>query len=144
MLKFRYLNHTADVEFIAYGSSLAIAVSNALNALFDTTAYVKKLSRLEGRIVRARISIRAENPEDLLWQSLQHALSIGDARGVFFYNVLSPTVKEAGGKYLFKAVLLGKKASPELSKLDVKGISRYNLSIRKSGKRLVADVVVDV
>ncbi|MGC8622572.1 MAG: archease [Candidatus Micrarchaeia archaeon] len=144
MLRFKYLNHTADVEFIAYGSNLATVIPNALSALFNTIAYSEKISRLPTKSIRVKMSITSASVEDLLWETLQRAISIGDARGIFFYNVLSPKAEAMNGKYHFTAVLLGKRAKPEMSKLEVKGVSKYNLSIRKSGKRIAADVVVDV
>ncbi|MEM3227414.1 MAG: archease [Candidatus Micrarchaeaceae archaeon] len=144
MAKFRYINHTADVEFRAYGPTLTTALSNSFYALFDTIAYVKKVSHHASNSKVVRLKVHAKTIEDLIWQSLQSALSLGDARGIFFYRIRSIGIKKQGNGYNLSVILLGKNERPEYSKFEVKGISRYNLSLKRRGKLFIINIVVDV
>jgi len=144
LAKFRYINHTADVEFRAYGRTLNTALSNAFNALFDTIAYTAKISKSKDKKNVIKLREHAETIEGLVWNSLQDALSIGDANGLFFYSIIHTKVKKLKKGYALNAILYGKKVKPYYSKLDAKGVSRYNLSVKKSSAGFVIDVVIDV
>jgi SHS2 domain-containing protein len=141
--KFRYVNHTADVEFKAYGISIDQALENSFIALFDTLAYLNKLSKSAGRQRTVKIMLSADSMEDMVWKSLQRALSIGDANGLLFYGA-KVKISESGKRPSVSVELLGKPARPEYAKFDVKGISKYNLSVNRRGKIYTIDVVVDV
>ena len=144
MRKFRYLNHTADIEFRSYGSSAETAIRNSFLALFDTIAYTKRLSRSKGAKRTAVIKVSADSLEELIWKALQAAVSIGDARGQLFFDAMPKLVKKKGGKLSLRAELIGKDEKSEYAKFYVKGVSRFNLSATHKGGKYAIDVVVDV
>lgn len=142
--RYRYIEHTADVEFVAYGASIEELFSNALLAMFDTGADTKKVSAQKSRQMRILLKESSESAEDLLWSALQDSLSIASAKGAFAYKVSELSIEETKKGYSLKAVILGKKATTDAARLDVKGVSKYDLGIRKKGRNFEASVVLDV
>lgn len=141
---FRYVEHTADIEFIASGKSLEETFRNALLALFDTQAYTKKLSGSKGGKKSFTIREKATNPEELLWRVLQDTLSVTDSEARFGIDATEIKMAERKGVYSFTCRVITKPQSAELSKLDVKGISKYDLKVQKTNNRYSATVVLDV
>ena len=141
---YRFLEHTADVEYIAYGKDERECFSNALMAMFDTASYLAKLERSKEKRIIMKVKSRASRTEDLLWYLLQDVLSMTDAKGLFAYSVKRLRIGESGTKRTAEAELLARERSDQASKLDVKGVSRYELSLRRTGRRLEAHVVLDV
>lgn len=96
------------------------------------------------RIETVKIRERASNLEDLLWNTLQEALSKTDARGLFAYSIKVLKIKRTGKGYKIDATLRCKKQSAEYSKLEVKGISKYDLKVERKNKGFIIRTVLDV
>ena len=141
---YRYLEHTADVEFVAYGQSTEVCFSNALMALFDTISYKNKVVASKGKVVTISVKDKAKNIEDLLWYMLQDAVSIADSKSLFAYRVQSLKISKSKGGYAIDAKISAKARVERASKLDVKGVSRYNLKVKEMKKGTEATVVLDV
>ncbi|MDE1868425.1 MAG: archease [Candidatus Micrarchaeota archaeon] len=141
---FRYIEHTADIEFIASGKSLEDTFRNALLALFDTQSDTKKLSKSKGK--KKVFTIRDEAPklEELLWRALQDTLSLTDSEARFGYDASGLKITEKKNGYAFNCRVTTKPQSVELSKLDVKGIAKYDLKVEKKRDGYSASVVLDV
>ncbi len=139
---YRFIDHTADVEFIAHGKTLEETFRNALLALFGTVADTKKLSKSKTPEKKLVIKERAETLEDLLWFVLQDALSNADARGLFFHDAKLRIVQNH--TYEIRAECAGRKKEQNLAKLDVKGVSKFDLKVRKLRNGYEASVVLDV
>ncbi len=143
---YRYVNHTADVKFIAYGRERDTLFRNAALALFDImadTAAVKRLSAVTNAI---GIRVSADSEETLLWRFLQRCLSQLEVHGVFAYMIegLHVSENEKTGKLVLGCSLKCKGMNPECSKLEAKGISKYDMRITRASGTLRASVVVDV
>jgi len=142
---YRYVEHTADVEFIAYGKTLNSLFKDALLALFDTAADLRKIAKSKKPRTTILISDRAHTIEDLLWYVLQDALSAADSKGIFLYHVKNVRILEdKNSEFGAKLKLIGVKEEPELARLSVKGVSKYNLKVGKKGNFYKASVVLDV
>ena len=137
------MDHTADIEYIAYGKSRDELFANALSAMFDTMAYVKRLERQGGKATVFAVRTRADRLEDLFWYSLQDTLSELEARRLFAYKIRSLKVSRRGGAFFMRAEIMARKRTDALSKLAVKGVSRYDLMVW-GGKAFQAGVVLDV
>lgn len=141
--KYRYEGHTADVKFAAFGGSMRELFQNAALALFDTSADIAALKKSRGKVVKFTVRASAGDYEDLLWKTLQYCVSVADIRGVFCYRLSRPTIKE-GKAIRLSATAYGKERGSRYSKLEVKGVSKYELGIKKAGRRFRAVVVIDV
>ena len=141
---YRYVEHTADVEYIAFGGDMEKCFANALMAMFDTMTYKSKVSSSKAGGISFLVKDKAKSKEDLLWYLLQDTLSISDSKGIFPFKVQKLKIMEDKGNYKIEAKILAKPKEPVASKLDVKGVSRYNLSVRKARDGIEAVVVLDV
>ncbi len=146
MKQYKYLEHTADVEFVAFGKNLESCFKNALMAMFDTISYLDKVASSKSKNVVFKVEDKANSLEDLLWYALQDTLSIADSRSIFAYKVpsIKIKIKEFKRVYEIRMTVVGKPRENSASKLDVKGVSRYNLGIKKTRKGTEATVVLDV
>ncbi len=141
---YRYVEHTADVEFIARGSTPEELFRNSLLAMFETNAYIGRLGR--SREPSRSIKIRDAAPDigTLLWYVLQDALSAADAEQLFVYRIRGIAVKKKGNGLDASATLWGRSRELKYSKLEVKGVSRYDLKVSKTSRGYRASVVLDV
>ncbi len=142
--KYEFLNHTADVEYLAYGKTLEECFKNAFAALFETISYTKKVSASRQKVVKFKIKDKAKKLDDLLWYALQDTLSIADAKELFAYRISSLKITKQKDLYKISAVITGKSREESQSKLDAKGIARYNLKVETKGNEIIATVVIDV
>jgi len=67
MEKYKFFEHTADMKFQAYGTSLEEAFSNAALALTDVIVEVREVEQ----IIRKEITIESEDKKSLLYDYLQ-------------------------------------------------------------------------
>ena len=60
MLRYRFIPHTADVRFLAYGDSIGQMLENSLLAMFDTQADIRSVERdvKKGKISSKTIEVR--------------------------------------------------------------------------------------
>ena len=143
-MPYSYRAHTAEIEFVASGRSLRAMFRSALLAVFDTSAEVARLRRMRGRAYRVRIRESSRELRELLWSALQGAVSQADARGLFLYGVESLAVRKEEGVYRLDAVLLGRRVGAEYSRLEVKGVSMYDIRVTLRSGVYKAEVVLDV
>ncbi len=153
-LGYRFVNHTADIEFMAYGASPAKLFGNAFLALFDTMAYRASVAKIAKSVKSAKgsgngidtfqVNEKADSLEELAWLSLQDALSEADANGISPFGAEKITIKEENGKYLLHATVSGMPQDPKHRKFDVKGISRFSLKVSREKGRYAMSVVLDV
>lgn len=142
-MRFKFVDHMADIEFIAYGKTDEELFSNALAALFETVCDTRALSRSDGRKVKVTVKEKADSLEELLWYTLQHTLSITESRRVFAYEIAEIKISEENGRFSCELKAFAKEKLDEYSKLAAKGISKYGLKITK-GEVSEARVVIDV
>jgi SHS2 domain-containing protein len=141
---FKFTDHTADVEFIAQGSSIEDTFKNAFMALFDTLSYTKKVAVQKSKTEKFMIREKAQDLERLLWYVLQDAVSIMDSKALYGYKINRIKISGKGNLYHFSGEISAKGQNRKNAKLDVKGVSLYNLKISKKGSNFAANVVMDV
>ncbi len=142
-IRYRYVEHMADVKFIAYGKSIEELFYNSAMALFNVMADTLCVSAHGERDSIAKISVRADDEKVLLWRFLQRCLSTLEVRGNFAYDVRDMRIVKGNGLRL-DCGLKCRDMEVGCSKLEAKGISKYDLDIRESSTGYSASVVVDV
>ncbi len=142
---YRFLEHTADVEFIASGKNLDAALRSAAEAMFDTIADGSMLSKKRTRKMVVSVRVRADNYTDLAWLMLQHLLSKASSMNLFLYEVESVDVKEMrNGRLLCRISAFGKEQDKESARTEVKAVSRYNIETRRTGNSYSVRAVLDI
>ncbi|MGI0100554.1 MAG: archease [Candidatus Micrarchaeaceae archaeon] len=144
MKGYRFMEHTADVEYVATGRDVEACFSNALMAMFETISYTDRVAMSRSKRIVFKVKDAASNYGDLLWYTLQDSLSEADSKGLFAYKAASIKITGSEGAYKIAASICSRRKSDETAKLDVKGVSRYNLSVKRSKGSIEARVVLDV
>jgi len=135
-MNYKYLEHTADIEFEAYGETLAKAFENAAKALFNSIIDISKVEPKKEK----KFEIEAEDQESLLYDFLEQLLIYKDAEKLVF----SEFSVEINGLKL-KAVVRGEKFKEEHDqKVDVKAVTYNNMKVGKRGDKYFVHVVVDI
>ena len=137
-MKYRFINHTADIAFEVYGSSLAELLENAALAFYD--AFVD-LSRI-GESKEVEIEVEGEDDEIVLYRWLNELLYLFDTQ-FFAAKEVKAEVRERGR---IEAIgkLRGGNLTPEMVKVEPKAITMHKFGIERSPEGFKAFVVVDI
>ena len=148
MIRYRFMPHTADVRFLAYGDDMAQMLENSILAMLDTQADIRAIGRgvKAGKLVSKTIEVSetAGSERDLLWYILQRVLSELDAIGAYGYGVERIKVAKSGDRFSVSATILYVDEEVKYSRIYVKGVSGYTLEVKKIGSRYRASVVIDI
>ncbi|MEM0149376.1 MAG: archease [Candidatus Micrarchaeaceae archaeon] len=140
---YRYVEHMADVKFLAYGKTREELFVNSAMALFNIMASTAAVEKQKSEDKYISIRVHAANEETLLWRFLQQCLSLLEVRGLFAFGVESLHI--SGKQQLALGCRLKcKDMDVRHSKLEAKGISKYDMHITKGMNGIEASVVVDV
>ena len=137
MQKHKFLEHTADIKFQAFGNSLEEVFSNSATALSKTISN----QRINSTKVR-KIKIKGSDLQNLLYTFLEEFLFLFDSEGFILSEVLN--IKIDSGKLLLDAEISGDSAGNYKINSDVKAITYNEMFIRKEKNKWVAQVVLDV
>jgi len=124
-MKYKILDHTADVMFEVYGKTLNELFKNAATAIFDTMV---KRSTIKIKI-KKEIELESSNVEQLLFDFIEELIYIKDAEYLIFKDF---KIKIKDNK--LTAILEGDKINPKKQILltDVKAITLHKFSLKKS------------
>lgn len=134
-MKFKFLEHTADVKFQAYGKSLEEVFVNSAMALKEVMFGKIKIKEN----IKKKFSVEGKDDSSLLYQFLEQFLYLLDAENFIFSKV---KVKIKDGK--LEAQVYGDKASNYKFTNDVKAITYNSMFVKKDKGKFVCQVVLDV
>ncbi len=143
MIKFRYLPHTADIEFIAYGRTVKELLNNSLLALFTAMSEVKRVERADEKPGFFAISEKAASREEIIWYMLQDALSKIDALGVTAFDAKVVAMKETKDGIYSKCTIAYKRTK-DYPKFDVKAVTPHDLKVKVKDGVLYVRITLDV
>ncbi len=140
-MKFRFLEHTADVKFQAFGKSEKEMFENSAMALKETIApKVKVKEKTKKRFVIESPSKKGADYEKMMYSFLEEFLYLLDAE-----NFLLGKVKvKIFQKTRLEVVASGDKASNYKFTNKVKAITYNEMFVKKEKGKWTAQVVVDV
>jgi len=131
---YKFIDHTADVAFEAYGKDLAELLVNASYAFYEAFVDTDKLKVTEERV----IEIEAEDVEMLLYKWLNELLYLLDTE-FFAAKEVSAEVNENSAR----GTLKGGKITPIMVKVEPKAITLHKFKVeRNDGWK--AFVVIDI
>ena len=149
--RYRLIEHTGDLSFVAYGKEVRELFQNAAFALFDVYADLSKVEEITERQIN--ISIQAEagakearetdiDYEQLLVKWLNELLYINDVEDLLFrrFNV----VELAAGR--LSATACGEKFDTERHVIltPLKAVTYHRIEVVREPDRWRARVVVDL
>ncbi|BCS90860.1 MAG: protein archease [Candidatus Micrarchaeota archaeon] len=141
---YRFVSHTADIAFIAYGSSYKELIDNSVRALIESISYVDDIKKDIDRLQRRSIIIdaRSDDIESLIWRSLQLLISYSDAESLLPFSIESSSLNDSNKHYSAKISAIDD--SPYYRKFDVKAVTLHNLKLNKNRSTYSIKIVLDV
>ncbi len=139
-VRYKFLNHTADAKFQAYGNSLEEAFQNAAEATANLMWSTKKV---RPRIKR-KVNITGKDKEQLLVKFLEEILFLLDSDDFLFCSVKGLSIKKEKADYTLEAWFFGEKISDKSEIFgSVKAVTYSDMVIEGNDHYLI-QVVVDV
>ncbi|MEM4348757.1 MAG: archease [Candidatus Anstonellaceae archaeon] len=120
MQNYKFLEHTADIMFEAYGNSYPEALENAAKAMFSVLGAAKCKKK-------ALFKVSAENLEELTLFSLSELLTYMDIHGMVFSSIKVKYFDESSKTVQFEAC--GEKKAPKDS---IKAVTYHQLAVQKA------------
>lgn len=138
MKKYEFIEHTADVGFIAYGRTARELFSNAFDAFVETIidpTNVKADSR-------RNVKITSDDMAESLQKFLQKLIILSDAEGFIPLHIGSIDIKDGVLYAVIKGVIFDE--SKHRIKTLIKGVTYHGLAIIKINGMLKAQVILDL
>jgi SHS2 domain-containing protein len=140
VMKFKFLKHTADVKFQAFGNTLEKAFENSVLALKETIARKIKVKPA----IKKKIKVEGKDKEALLYNFLEEFLFLLDAENFLLSEIEKIKIEEKAGKYELEADIVGDSASNYKFTNDVKAITYNEMFVKQEKNKYACQVVVDV
>jgi len=159
MVKFKFLEHTADIKFQAFGENLEKAFENAALALKKAISGETEILEKEEKKIR----VEGKDFESLLYNFLEEFLFLVDAENFLFSkiknleiskdisdkeNSINKIRKKTTGKqdtcFKLKAVVLGDKVSNYNIVNKVKAVTYNEMFVKQEKGKWICQVVLDV
>jgi SHS2 domain-containing protein len=135
-MKYKFLEHTADAKFQAFGKSIEEAFENSALALKETICRKKRINGKE----EIKIVAKGKDYENLLYNFLEEILYLLDAE-----NFIIGKVKEIKiTRFRLKAIITGDKASKYRFTNKAKAITYNEMLINKEKGKWIIQAVIDV
>jgi SHS2 domain-containing protein len=138
--KFRYLKHTADAKFQAFGDTLELAFANAASALVSLMWNPAEVSAA----IRHPVRVSGKDEQQLLLAYLEEVLFLFESRGFLLHAAEGVRIEHTAKGYELQAVFVGdaRRAGIEIYG-DVKAVTYNDMKVRSRGRPMV-QVVVDM
>lgn len=136
-MKFKFVPHTADVQFEAYGRTINEAFQNAASAMFDVITNTRKVKPK----ISKKIKVKSEDNESLLYDFLQKLLILHETEHLLFSKFLVKVTDNT-----LTASAKGEKINKERHELrtGVKAITYHNMKVSKIKGGWKATAVIDI
>ncbi len=136
MNKFKFLPHTADIKFVAYGKTLNKVFENAVMATFN--------AMYKGRVkskIKKKISVSGEDLDSLLYNLLERAIILVDAED---FLVSKLKIKIDNKNMMLTGELYGDKIKNYPVGLSIKAVTYNDMFVKKISGVWKCQVVLDV
>ena len=136
-MKFKFLEHTADIKFQAFGKSIEEVFENSSLAMFKSM-YSEKVKEKKS----FKINVKGKDFESLLYNFLEEFLFLLDHKNFFLSKVKSIKIDKKNFK--LSAEVIGDDAKNYKIGLDVKAITYHNMFVKQQKEKWITQVVLDV
>ena len=138
---YKYLEHTADVLFVAEAPTLAELFNQCALAVEQTMVEVEKVAPKK----KAVIKLENRSIDYLLFDFLSELLIYKDAEQLIF-SKFETKVAEKDGKYKLNCIAWGEKLDvvKHKAKVDIKAITMHLFEVKRTAQGWRAKVLVDI
>jgi len=132
-MKFKFLPHTADIKFQAFGKTV--------EEVFENSAYALVNIMYKGKIkdkMKKKIKVKGKDKESLLYNFLEEFLFLVETKGFLLAKISKLKIKDNK----LEAEITG----DEEDRLQehIKAITYNQMFVKKQGDKFICQVVVDV
>ncbi len=140
-MKYKYLPHTADTKFRAYGKTLEEAFTNAALAM---TNVMVDTAMVEGRTAK-KITADGSDLQSLLYSFLEKFLILMDSENFFLSAVTKIKIYGSSGNYQLEAAVKGDDAAKyETIGPQVKAVTYNDMIVEEKKGKCMVQVVLDI
>ena len=140
MAKFKFLEHTADAKFQAFGKTMEEAFSNAALAMFSIITDIKKIKKE----IKKEIKADGGDIKALLYCFLEELLFLIDTENFLLSSIKEISIKEINKKFKLNAVAVGDKANNYETHGDIKAVTYNEMRIEENKDKVMVQVVLDL
>jgi len=138
--KYKFMHHTADAKFQAFGQTLEEAFSHAALAI---ASLMWDQDKIEGKLT-IPIEVRGKDLQQLLVNFLEEILYLFETKGFLLGSVEDLTIHKNEGKFSLRALFIGDEYSSLYEIFgDVKAITYNEMAIKENAPFMV-QVVADI
>jgi len=128
MARFKFLEHTADVKFQAFGKTIEEAFENSAKALKESICGKIEIKSKKKKI----ITLKKKDLESLLYSFLEEIIYLFDAENFIIGEISKIKID---GKFNLKATILGDEASDYDFTNPVKAVTYNEMFIQKEREK---------
>ncbi|MFW6129068.1 MAG: archease [Candidatus Aminicenantaceae bacterium] len=140
MQKFRFLEHTADAKFQAFGDSLEESFFNAALAVSSLMWDIEKVEANQTK----KVYLKAKDLFQLLCSFLEEIIYLWETKGFILKSPDNIKIKKNAGEFTLTSDFKGDKYSDKYNVYgEVKAIT-YNEMKIESNEHFMVQVVVDI
>lgn len=136
-MKYKFLSHTADIKFQAFGNSLKEVFENSALALFNAI-YGGKIKNKK----KFKINVHGHDLESLLYNFLEEVLVLIDSKNFLPSKIKILKFNEKDFK--IEAEVQGDDAENYQISMHVKAITYNEMFIKKIKNKFITQVVLDI
>jgi SHS2 domain-containing protein len=140
MEKYKFLSHTADVKFQAFGNTIEKCFENAGHALGEVMYGKTKIKAVK----KKNIEISERDDVVLLNNFLQEFLFLLDAENFVVSKIKIKKIEHIGKEFILKAELIGDNSKNYKISNSVKAITYNEIFVKNEDGKFVCQVVIDV
>lgn len=138
-MKYRFLEHTADVLFEAYGKNFEEALQNAAEAMFSVMCDTKKLKEEKS----FRVEEHADSLENLTVFTLSTILSESEINEVLPKRFEVESFAQKDGVFSIRGKVHGGRWESGKVKTGIKAVTHHLIKVERNGKFTIR-VLLDI
>lgn len=136
-MKFRFLEHTADIKFQAFGKTFEEVFENSALAMFNTI-YRGKVSNRK----KLKISVKGKDSESLLYNFLEEFLFLFDSEN--FLPSKIKKIKIDKRNFKLEAEVLGDGSENYEISEQIKAVTYNEMFVCEKKGKWISQVVLDI
>ncbi|MEA3430405.1 MAG: archease [Nanoarchaeota archaeon] len=140
-MTYKYLEHTADVKFRAYGDTLEEAFINAAYAYQDV---VSDHTKIKPNITKT-INIKSEDDKSLLYDFIEEFIVLLDTDTFLLAEIKSIKITKTDNKHQLTAEIVGDNKPEQYEILThAKAMTYQEMKIEETDEGFMVQVVIDL
>jgi len=137
MKKYKFLDHTADIKFQAFGKTIEKAFENSGKALIESL-YDKRIKKK----IYKKVKIKGNDFESLLYNFLEEFLVLFDSENFLVSKIKNININSE--KFELEAEFIGDNAQNYEIKTSIKAVTYNEMFVKKEKNKYIVQVVLDI